>query len=88
MVNLPQYRHFTITDPKQRLISAAPFPDRVMHHAIMNVLEPVFERQFIFHTYACRKGKGIHAAARYAFKCAGHYFMSASLLSYRMAVVA
>ena len=83
-----QYRHFTITDPKQRLISAAPFPDRVMHHAIMNVLEPVFERQFIFHTYACRKGKGTHAAARYAFKCAGHYFMSASLLSYRMAVVA
>lgn len=65
-----QYRHFTITDPKQRLISAAPFADRVIHHAIMNVLEPVFERQFIFHTYACRKGKGTHAAARYAFKCA------------------
>ena len=67
-----QYRHFIITDPKQRLISAAPFPDRVIHHAIMNVPEPVFERQFIFHTYACRKGKGTHAAARYAFKCVGH----------------
>ena len=51
--------------------SVVPFPDRVMHHAIMNILEPVFERQFIFHTYACRKGKGTHAAARYAFKCAG-----------------
>ena len=44
--------------------SVVPFPDRVMHHAIMNVLEPVFERQFIFHTYACRKGKGTHAATR------------------------
>lgn len=36
----------------------APLIARVMHHAIMNVLEPVFEKQFIFHTYACRKGKG------------------------------
>ena len=79
-----QYRHFTITDPKQRLISAAPFPDRVMHHAIMNVLEPVFERQFIFHTYACRKGKGTHAAARYAFKCAkkSPYFLKLDVRKY------
>ena len=79
-----QYRHFIITDPKQRLISAAPFPDRVMHHAIMNVLEPVFERQFIFHTYACRKGKGTHAAARYAFKCAGRseFFLKLDVRKY------
>ena len=41
-----------------------PSPDRVMHHAIMNVLELVFERRFIFQTYACRKGKGTHAAVR------------------------
>lgn len=79
-----QYRHFIITDPKQRLISAASFPDRVMHHAIMNVLEPVFERQFIFHTYACRKGKGTHAAARYAFKCAGRseFFLKLDVRKY------
>ena len=68
---LSKYIQFKIYDPKERMISVVPFPDRVMHHAIMNVLEPVFERQFIFHTYACRKGKGTHAAARYAFKCAG-----------------
>ena len=68
---LSKYIQFKIFDPKERMISVVPFPDRVMHHAIMNVLEPVFERQFIFHTYACRKGKGTHAAARYAFKCAG-----------------
>lgn len=79
-----KYRHFTITDPKQRLISAAPFPDRVIHHAIMNVLEPVFERQFVFHTYACRKGKGTHAAARYAFKCAksSAYFLKLDVKKY------
>lgn len=57
-----KYRQFTITDPKERVISAAPFEDRVMHHAIMNVLEPVFERQMVFHTYACRRGKGTHRA--------------------------
>lgn len=61
------YRSFTITDPKERIISAAPFPERVMHHAIMNILEPVFERQMIHHSYACRKGKGTHAAVLYAF---------------------
>jgi hypothetical protein len=53
-----EYHHFTIRDPKKRTISAAPFEDRVIHHAIMNVLEPLFERQMIYHSYACRKGKG------------------------------
>jgi retron-type reverse transcriptase len=64
------YRSFTITDPKERIITAAPIEDRIMQHAIMNALEAVFERQMIFHTYACRKGKGMHDAVRYAFaKC-------------------
>lgn len=78
------YRQFTIIDPKERIISAAPFKDRIIHHAIINVLEPVFERQFIYHTYACRKGKGTHAAARYAFKCAGHsaYFLKLDVRKY------
>ncbi len=61
------YRSFTITDPKERVISAAPFPERVMHHAIMTVLEPYFERQLVHHSYACRKGKGTHAAVLYTF---------------------
>jgi retron-type reverse transcriptase len=60
---LPQpYRSFTIADPKPRLISAAPFADRVVHHALCNILEPLFETKFIFDSYACRKGKGTHAA--------------------------
>jgi retron-type reverse transcriptase len=44
------------------MISAAPFRDRIVHTALVNVLEPVFERQFIFHSYACRKAKGTHRA--------------------------
>ena len=70
---LSSYTQFTIFDPKERVISVVPFVDRVMHHAIMNVLEPVFERQFIFHAYACRKGKGSHKAVNYAFKKARNY---------------
>jgi len=56
------YRHFHISQPKPRLISAAPFADRVVHHAIVNVLEPLYERRFIFDSYACRRGKGTHRA--------------------------
>src|SRR5271165_3494750 len=41
------YRRFHISDPKPRLISAAPFRDRVVHHALCNLIEPVFERRFI-----------------------------------------
>ena len=56
------YRTFFIYEPKQRQISAAPFRDRVVHHALTGVLEPIFERSFIPDSYACRKGKGTHAA--------------------------
>jgi retron-type reverse transcriptase len=58
------FRTFTIHEPKPRLISAAPYRDRVVHHAVCNVLEPVFERSFVFDSYACRAGKGTHAAVR------------------------
>ena len=57
------YRTFTIYEGKTRQISAAPFRDRVVHHALTRVLEPIFERSFCFDSYACRKGKGTHAAA-------------------------
>jgi retron-type reverse transcriptase len=58
------YRTFTIREPKPRLISAAPYRDRVVHHALVNVLEPIFEAAFAFDSYACRRGKGSHAAVR------------------------
>jgi len=56
------YRQFIIRDRKPRVISAAPFRDRVVHHALMNILEPILDRSFIFDSYACRSGKGVHAA--------------------------
>lgn len=56
------YRLFTLYERKPRLIAAAPFRDRVVHHAIMNVIEPPLDRTFIFDSYACRRGKGTHAA--------------------------
>jgi retron-type reverse transcriptase len=56
------YRTFTIYEGKTRQISAAPFRDRVVHHALTGILEPIFERSFIYNTFACRKGKGTHAA--------------------------
>jgi RNA-directed DNA polymerase len=57
-----RYQTFTIREPKPRLISAAPFRDRVVHHALVSILEPHFERRFVAHSYACRKGKGSHKA--------------------------
>ncbi len=53
-----------ITRPKARLISAAPYRDRVVHHAVMNVLEPILDGHFHQDSFACRKGKGTHAASR------------------------
>ncbi|BES53379.1 RNA-directed DNA polymerase [Aeromonas phage phiWae15] len=57
------YEDFYVFEPKQRLISAPRFSDRVVHRAIMDVLEPVIDPRFIFDSYACRKGKGAHAGA-------------------------
>jgi hypothetical protein len=56
------YTSFYIHEPKRRLISAAPFRDRVVHHALCNVIEPIFERSFIHDSYANRVGKGTHRA--------------------------
>lgn len=60
------YHFFTIYEPKERLICAASFPERVLHHAIMNVCHPVFEKFQIYHSYATRIGKGQYAALDYA----------------------
>ena len=57
-----QYVSFVIHEPKKRIISAAPFRDRVVHHALCNFIEPIFERSFISDSYANRVGKGTHRA--------------------------
>lgn len=74
-----KYRTFMIYEKKPRMISAAPFRDRVVHHAFCNIIEPIFEKSFIFDSYANRKGKGTHRAVercsqftrknKYALKC-------------------
>jgi RNA-directed DNA polymerase len=56
------YRSFVVRESKRRLVSAAPFRDRVVHHALVNVIEPIFERRFINDSYANRVGRGTHRA--------------------------
>src|SRR3989338_2171774 len=51
-------RTFIIRDPKTRKISKSKFRDRVIHHALCNIIEPIFEKSFIFDSYANRVGKG------------------------------
>lgn len=67
------YRTFIVHEPKRRMISAAPFRDRVVHHAVTRVLEPVFDKRFSPHSYACRKGYGTHKAIAEARRAAHNY---------------
>lgn len=60
-----RYREFYVYEPKKRLIMALPFKDRVVQWAIYRVLNPIFDRCFIEHSYACRVGKGTHSAANH-----------------------
>lgn len=63
------YRERVIEVPKRRMISAAPFRDRVVHHAVCNVVMPLFERKMVFDLYSNREGKGTHMAIR---RCQEH----------------
>ena len=64
-----KYDIFIIHEPKERVIFRLPyFPDRILHHAIMNVLEPIWVPTFIKDTYCCVKGRGIHGAMRSVIK--------------------
>jgi retron-type reverse transcriptase len=57
-----RYVEIRVRDPKERIVSAAPFRDRVVHHALCTVIGPLFERGFIGNTFANRVGKGTHRA--------------------------
>jgi retron-type reverse transcriptase len=57
-----RYTAFEVKDPKKRMVSAAPFRDRVVHHALCAMIEPIFEKGFIANTFANRVGKGTHRA--------------------------
>ncbi len=77
--NFGNYTYFKIFDPKERLICAASFHERIVHHAIMNVCHEIFERQFIFRTYATRPKKGTFAALDQAKKYANRFVWYAKL---------
>lgn len=67
-VSVGNYTYFQIRDPKPRIICAASFYERVLHHAIMNICHPYFEKGLIYDTYATRPGKGIYSALARAGK--------------------
>ena len=59
------YRQFTVYEPKARLISALDFKDRLVQHAVCNIISPIFERGLLPQTFACRVGLGTHAGVRF-----------------------
>jgi RNA-directed DNA polymerase len=79
-----EYREFIVHEPKRRLISAAPYRDRVVHHALCNIIEPIFERGFIHDSYANRCGKGTHRAIQRCTQFArnNRYVLKADIRKY------
>ncbi|MGA0200497.1 MAG: RNA-directed DNA polymerase, partial [Prochlorotrichaceae cyanobacterium] len=78
------YHTFEIQDPKPRLISAAPYRDRVVHHALCNIIVPLIDRSFIDDCYANREGSGSHRALRQATKFvrASRYVLQCDIRKY------
>lgn len=69
-----KYDVFTIYEPKERIIYRLPYyPDRIVHHAIMNILEPIWVKTFTHNTFSCVKGRGIEGCARYMEKLIRKY---------------
>lgn len=58
-----EYRYFRVFEPKERTVAALPYRDRIAQHALISVIEPIFERTFHHDSYACRPGKGMHLGA-------------------------
>ena len=83
-VNVGDYHFFLIHDPKPRMICAASFKERVLHHSIMNIIEPRLESYSINDSYACRKGKGSHSAVIKAqnFSRKNSYYLKLDIAKY------
>jgi len=77
-------RIFRIREPKLREIGASDFRDRVVHHAVCNIIEPILERGYVHHSYACRTGKGTHRAVRQAqiFSRKNRYYLKCDIRHY------
>ena len=59
------YRVFTIYEPKKRIIGAPTFHDRIVHHALCTIIEPIFDKSFLPYSFACRTNKGTHAGVKF-----------------------
>ena len=83
-VEVGRFHQFVVHDPKERVITAPCFEERVIHHAVMNVCEPIFERRLIDDTFACRVGRGRHAAIdrAYQFARSHDYFLKLDIRKY------
>ncbi|MBO3461740.1 RNA-directed DNA polymerase [Aetokthonos hydrillicola] len=79
-----RYKTFEICEPKPRQISAAPYRDRVVHHALCNIIVPIFERTFIADSYANRLGFGTHRALRRftSFARSSRYILQCDIRKY------
>ena len=75
---------FRIREPKLRIIGASDFRDRVVHHAVCNIIEPTLERGYVHHSYACRVGKDTHRAVRQAqiFSRKNRYYLKCDIRHY------
>jgi retron-type reverse transcriptase len=78
------YSTFNIYYPKTRMISAAPFRDRIVHHALINIIGPLMEKSFIFDSYANRIGKGTHKAIKkyQDYLCTYNYVLKCDIKKY------
>ena len=79
-------RKFVVYEPKERQIDALEFRDRVVQHALCNMIEPVFERTFLPNSHACRKGRGTHSGVKFIqskLRCEGYtYFLKTDYSKY------
>lgn len=78
-VDVGHYHYFRIYDPKERVICAASFSERVLHHALMNVCHEAFDRRLIDDTFATRRGKGVYAALDKAGRAVSRYAYAGKL---------
>ena len=84
------FRQFYVYEPKKRLISAPAFRDRVVHHALVSVIGPIFEKKFVKETFACIVSRGTHAAMRHTLWCSraakrkwgGYYVLKCDISSF------
>ena len=77
-------RKFQIHEPKKWEIAASDFRDRIVHHAVCNIIEPLLEQKYIHHSYACRNGKGTHRAIRQAqsYSRKYRYYLKCDIMKY------